>query len=173
MQAPRKRTGASETISPPAPLMADQGRCNSTALRKATRRVSQLYDAALAPCGLRSTQRSILIHIARAGRPTMGGLATALVIDRSALAHNLKPLERDGLVAIEVAEDDRRSRIIRLTRKGEAKLQESMSLWQSAQDRFERAFGVENAAALRLTLEAIASGRFGEDYESPGPHARA
>src|SRR6202047_258099 len=77
-------------------------RCNGTALRKATRRVSQLYDAVLAPCGLRSTQRSILIHVARAGTPTMGDLAAALVLDRSALAHNLKPLERDGFVAVVV-----------------------------------------------------------------------
>src|ERR1700758_603334 len=74
--------------------------CNGTALRKATRRVSQLYDAVLSPCGLRSTQRSILIHIARTGTPTMGDLAAALVLDRSALAHNLKPLERDGFVAV-------------------------------------------------------------------------
>src|ERR1700722_9546579 len=80
--------------------LPEAGICNGTALRKATRRVSQLYDAILAPCGLRSTQRSILIHIARAGTPTMGDLAASLVLDRSALAHNLKPLERDGFVGI-------------------------------------------------------------------------
>src|SRR5450755_4711403 len=74
--------------------------CNVTALRKATRHVSQLYDAMLAPTGLRSTQRAILVHVARYGSPTMGELATALVLDRSALNHNLKPLERDGLLRI-------------------------------------------------------------------------
>ncbi len=64
----------------------DADRCNGTALRKANRRVSQLYDAVLAPCGLRSTQRSILTHIARVGRPSMGELASSLVLDRSARA---------------------------------------------------------------------------------------
>jgi DNA-binding MarR family transcriptional regulator len=102
--------------------------CNATALRKATRRVSQLYDTVLAPCGLRSTQRSILIHIARAGTPTMGDLATALVLDRSALAHNLKPLERDGLVKVIVDRNDKRSRLVRLTARGEDKLRESLGL---------------------------------------------
>ncbi len=48
--------------------LPDAGLCNNTALRKATRRVSLLYDLALAPCGLRSTQRSILIHIHRPAR---------------------------------------------------------------------------------------------------------
>lgn len=150
---------------PAAPLAADKGQCNCTALRKATRRVSQLYDSVLVPCGLRSTQRSILIHIARAGVPTMGELAAALVLDRSALAHNLKPLERDGLVVIDVSVDDRRSRVVRLTKNGEDKLRQSTSLWQSAQDRFEHTYGTEKAEALRKTLNFIASAEFGDDFE--------
>jgi DNA-binding MarR family transcriptional regulator len=141
----------------------DSNRCNSTALRKATRRVSQLYDAALAPCGLRSTQRSILMHIARAGTPSLGDLAELLVLDRSALGHNLKPLERDGYVAIDVDPDDRRSRLARLTDKGVAKLRESAVLWEGAQHRFEAAFGVDEARALRDTLATVAAVAFGGD----------
>src|SRR5260221_13029585 len=106
----------------------DADRCNGTALRKAPRRVSQLYDAVLAPCGMRSTQRSILIHIARAGTPTMGDLATGLVLDRSALAHNLKPLERDGLLKVILDRNDKRSRLVKLTARGEQKLGEPMGL---------------------------------------------
>lgn len=142
------------------PELPDATRCNGTALRKAMRRVSQLYDSVLAPCGLRSTQRSLLIHIARAGNPTMGELAEALVLDRSALAHNLKPLERDGLIDIVVDEKDRRSRRIALTTLGGTKLAESMTLWEHAQHRFEHVFGEEQARALRATLHTIASSRF-------------
>ena len=152
--------------------IADQERCNSTALRKATRRVSQLYDVALAPCGLRSTQRSILIHIARAGAPSVGELAVALVLDRSALAHNLKPLERDGFVAIDVGAADKRSRTIRLTKRGEAKLRESTKLWQTAQDQFEQAFGADRAAALRETLALVASIDFEETPSAVGKRSR-
>jgi DNA-binding MarR family transcriptional regulator len=78
-------------------------------LRKATRRVSQLYDFALEPCGLRTTQRAILSHIARTETPPIGELAEALVMDRGALTHNLKPLERDGLVEVGIDPDDRRN----------------------------------------------------------------
>jgi DNA-binding MarR family transcriptional regulator len=141
--------------------LQDSNRCNGTALRKATRRVSQLYDAALAPSGLRSTQRSILMHIARGGTPTLGELAQMLVLDRSALGHNLKPLERDGFVRIVVDPADRRSRLAQLTEKGEAKLRETATLWQAAQARFENAFGVEEARTLRATLAVIASENFG------------
>ena len=137
-------------------------RCNLTALRKATRRVSQLYDAILAPCGLRGTQRAILVYAARSGSPTMGELAAALVLDRTALNHNLKPLQRDGLVTVAVDSNDRRSRLVRLTKRGETRLAESQIAWQRAQDRFETAFGAKQAADLRQTLDLIAALEFGE-----------
>ncbi|MGY3442953.1 MULTISPECIES: MarR family winged helix-turn-helix transcriptional regulator [unclassified Bradyrhizobium] len=137
-------------------------RCNLTALRKATRRVSQLYDQVLAASGLRGTQRAILVHVRRTGAPTMGELAAALVLDRTALNHNLKPLARDGLLTITVDKNDRRSRLVRLTKRGEARLAESQAAWLEAQDRFETAFGARQAADLRQTLELVAALEFGE-----------
>src|ERR1700691_4198305 len=102
--------------------LPEAGRCNFTALRKPVRRVSQLYDVALAPCGLRATQWSILIYVGRAGRPTQAQLADSLALDRSALAHNLKPLERDGLVQTIANAKDKRSRLVVLTPAGRARI---------------------------------------------------
>jgi DNA-binding MarR family transcriptional regulator len=147
--------------------LGDNNRCNNTALRRATRRVSQLYDSVLAPTGLRSTQRSILLNIARFGSPTMGQLAASLVLDRSALGHNLKPLERDGLIVLDVDPDDKRNRLAKLTKKGEGKLRETATLWQLAQDRFESKFGVARAKALREALAVIAAEEFDEVLEAP------
>ncbi|MCP1841672.1 DNA-binding MarR family transcriptional regulator [Bradyrhizobium sp. USDA 4524] len=140
----------------------EPSRCNLTALRKATRRVSQLYDQVLAASGLRGTQRAILVYVRRSGAPTMGELAAALVLDRTALNHNLKPLERDGLLTITVDKNDRRSRLVRLTKRGEAMLEDSQAAWLKAQERFESAFGARQAADLRQTLELIASLEFDE-----------
>jgi DNA-binding MarR family transcriptional regulator len=151
--------------------LGDNNRCNNTALRKATRRVSQLYDSVLAPSGLRSTQRSILMHIARLGSPTMGELAASLVLDRSALGHNLRPLERDGFVVLDTDPGDRRSRLAKLTKKGESKLRETAVLWHAAQKRFENKFGVTKAKALRETLALIAAEAFDEVFEAPAPSA--
>ena len=134
--------------------------CNCTALRKATRRVSQLYDSALEPCGLRSTQRTILSQIARSGTPPLGELAEALVMDRGALTHNLKPLQRDGLVKISVDPQDRRNRLVALTAQGRAKLAESDALWARAQRGFEAGFGATKSASLRKALEFLVSDSF-------------
>ena len=81
---------------------ADENPSSATAMRKATRRMTQLYDDALALAGLRSTQYAILDELRRQADapPTMRELAETLVLDRSALGHNLRPLERDGLIAL-------------------------------------------------------------------------
>jgi DNA-binding MarR family transcriptional regulator len=132
--------------------------CNATAMRKASRRLTQLYDDALEPCGLRSTQFAILAELGRRSLepPTMRELADALVMDRSALGHNLRPLERGELIALEESEEDRRRRHVVMTPQGKAKLKQAKRLWQTAQDRFNEVFGQSQATNLRATLLAIA-----------------
>lgn len=144
----------------PTSIAKDPLICNGSALRKATRRITQLYDAALAPCGLTVSQRSILVHIARGQMPTMTELAQAMVLDRSALARNIQPLERDGYLVQVRDTKDGRSRRVELTQEGKAKLAESNRLWRQAQDRFEAVYGAERAAALRLALAEIYSDEF-------------
>jgi DNA-binding MarR family transcriptional regulator len=137
----------------------DADRCNNTALKKASRKLSQLYNDILAPTGLKSTQLSILFEINRFQEtpPTMKDLAAALVMDRSTLGQNLRPLERDGFVALEEHETDGRSKYVVLTRAGKKKVTEGAVLWKKAQERFEKTFGAEEAEALRTVLVAIAN----------------
>jgi DNA-binding MarR family transcriptional regulator len=132
--------------------------CYATAMRKASRRLTQLFDDALLPSGLRSTQFAILSELERRSQepPTVQELADALVMDRSALGHNLRPLERDGLLALRESDADRRRRHIVMTAQGKAKHREARQLWQAAQDRFHEVFGADDAALLRATLLGIA-----------------
>lgn len=142
------------------PARQEEVRCSCTALRKATRRVSQIYDADLASVGLKTTQRAILAHIKRAQPLTVGALAEALVMDSGGLAHSLKPLERDGYVETMINPADRRHRLISLTRRGAAKLAESDALWARTQAGFDRALGPERAAALADALRFLVSDDF-------------
>src|SRR5260370_3020293 len=86
--------------------------CSAAVLRMAARRVSQFYDAYLAPEGLKVSQYSVLSTAARRRdqAPTVNELAEELGMDRSTLGHNLRPLERAGLVAVDVGEDAQRLR---------------------------------------------------------------
>ena len=99
--------------------LSARSECYGTALRKASRRVTALYDETLAPSGLRSTQFAILAEIVDRdeGPPTLNQLADDLVLDRSGLGHSLRPLEREGLIRLEKSSSDRRSTLVALTIK--------------------------------------------------------
>jgi DNA-binding MarR family transcriptional regulator len=88
------------------------------------------------------------------------------VMDSGALAHTLKPLERDGLIAVAVDPDDRRNRLIALTRRGRTKLAETDALWAKAQRGFEAAFGRADSEALREGLRFLISADFAAAFEN-------
>jgi DNA-binding MarR family transcriptional regulator len=132
--------------------------CNAAAARRAARRLSLMYDSVLAPTGLRTTQYGILSNLNSRGAnlATVHELAEELVMDRSTVGQNLRPLERDGLVTLLTDPKDRRIRLIALTKVGLAKLTEATKYWRVAQDRFESIFGKQEAADLRSVLFSIA-----------------
>lgn len=136
----------------------ERGRCNCGALRKASRRLSQIYDSALAPVDLKATQYAIVSEIEFRGDnpPTIGDLANALVMDQSTVGQNLRPLERDGLIALQEDATDRRRRHVNLTSEGRARLAAARPLWIEAQARFETFLGEQQAATLRATLLSVA-----------------
>jgi DNA-binding MarR family transcriptional regulator len=129
--------------------------CNCLSLRQATRRVTQLYDQALAPVDLRATQYSLLSRIEMLGPIALNPLAEAMIMDRATLGHNVRPLEARNLVRLAVGED-RRSREVSLTKEGRKLLDEARRLWRRAQRSFESELGREEAAALRAVLRQVA-----------------
>ena len=143
---------------PQAPVVGYRpGECFAGAARKASRRLTQFYDDALEPCGLRSTQYTILAELARfASPPTLAELARALVSDRSAVGHNLRPLIRDGYLSLEPGAGDRRERRIHLTAHGQSKHGEAWPLWHVAQNEFLAVHGKDHSESLRTALLDLA-----------------
>jgi DNA-binding MarR family transcriptional regulator len=134
--------------------------CNCAQLRKASRRVTRLYDDALAPIGLGANQYSILAQLNHAGPSAIGDLAGLLVMDRSTLGHLLRPLEKRRLVRLDVSDQDGRSRIADLTPAGRAVVASGRPLWARAQQRFAKAVGQDDAIELRAVLKRVANADF-------------
>ena len=130
--------------------------CYATALRKASRRLTALYDELLAPAGLRSTQFAILGELVAGDPVTINELAHALVLDRSGLGHSLRPLRRDGLIQLDQDAADRRSVNVTLTDEGRRRFEQAHVLWRSAQDRVAEVLGAAVADELRAQLSAVA-----------------
>ena len=81
--------------------------CACLQLRMASRAITRLFDKILEPSGLKVTQFSFLAAVEEFDEPTLSVLANHLVMDKSTVARNLKPLEKAGLIVIRVAEDRR------------------------------------------------------------------
>lgn len=131
--------------------------CNCFAARQAARALTRDYERHLAPSGLTSSQFSILILIDERPGVGMRELADELVMDRTSLVRALKPLQRDGLVAVGAAvAGGPRQNALSLTPAGLAKLTEAEPLWNKAQTEFvERFGGAEAAADVRDALHRM------------------
>jgi DNA-binding MarR family transcriptional regulator len=130
--------------------------CNCSALRQAARHVTRFYDAFLSPAGLRATQFSILAKLRQRGPLTITALAAEMVMDRTTLGRNIRPLQRKGLVAVASGRRDHRSKELHLTETGLERLRAAGAPWREAQQRFEALFGIERAFALRQFLHIVA-----------------
>jgi DNA-binding MarR family transcriptional regulator len=136
--------------------------CLNYKLRRTARLVTQYYDRALRPAGIRTGQFNLMIPVALRGALSVTELADILGMDRSALARNLKPLERKGWVSVSVG-TDRRARIVRLTRNGQQLLRTVYPLWERAQTDLSRTFSRSVLRSLLTGLQAAATAVRAED----------
>jgi DNA-binding MarR family transcriptional regulator len=148
------------TDTDPATTAADslaETPCTCAKLRRTARRLTQAYDRALKPSGLRLTQYSVLANVARRSGLSVTDLAELLAMDRTTLTRNLRPLSARGWVRIAPG-PDRRSRAVEITEAGLLVYQEALPLWRDAERAFRRRMGRDEAAALGQLLDtAVAS----------------
>jgi DNA-binding MarR family transcriptional regulator len=157
------------TATPPleaAKLREMTSQCACLNARKAARLLSQLYDGALRPVGVRSTQLPLLATIGLRGSLTVTELAEAVVIDRTTLTRSLLLLEQHGWVR-STAGDDLRMREISLTPRGREQLRRAIPLWQKAQTLVRTSLG--GGLADRVVADFAATVEKMKELEQPEP----
>jgi DNA-binding MarR family transcriptional regulator len=127
--------------------------CACSKVRMAARAVTRAYDEALRPVGLRATQLAVLVAVGVEDTVSITALAGSLGMDRTTLTRNLRPLEKDGLVAVG-NEGWRRSRALAITKQGRARLREALPLWQRAQDALRHKLG-DDWGQVRQSLDRL------------------
>ncbi len=128
--------------------------CACFKLRKASRAVTQYYDAALEECGIKATQLTLLVVLSLAGPVAVGTLAEELVMDRTTLTRNVELLVRDGLAEV-VPGKDKRMKLLQSTEKGRIILSKAIPLWEEAQSGLVSRLGKQNWTDLSQKLAAI------------------
>jgi DNA-binding MarR family transcriptional regulator len=131
------------------------GFCASFNFRRTARAVTKLYDTAFQGCGIRSTQFTILVGIAKTQPTSLTALSEVLVIDRTTLTRSLRLLQKQGLIDVS-ARAAMRQRFVSLTSKGEQTLRKSVPGWRKTHEKFVKAVGSEYWINLRRELERLA-----------------
>ncbi len=128
--------------------------CHCILLRRASRKVSSYYDEALSPLGVNIGQFSLLRNIRSMQPVSLTDLALRVELDRSTVGRNTKVLERMGLVATGLGEDQREAQLS-LSEAGHALLTEGAPLWDSVQANIEERLGRDKTQQLQELLNAL------------------
>ncbi len=138
------------------PVESSRAPCTCGRLRRASRALTQLYDDAMAPAGLRVTQFSLLRALARGGPLRISELAARQLLDRTALSRNLGPLVDAGYVDIARGRDAR-TREVAITPTGVDALEAAQPHWLAVQRKVANRLGAEKLEALVAVLGEIES----------------
>jgi DNA-binding MarR family transcriptional regulator len=101
-------------------------------LRRASRVLTQLYEEALRPAGLRATQFTILQALSLTGEVLQGELGRILAIDSTTLTRTLEIMDRRGWIAKRQGKD-KRERWLSLTKSGRAQFRHALPHWEKVQ----------------------------------------
>jgi DNA-binding MarR family transcriptional regulator len=126
--------------------------CTCFRVRRLARRVTKIYEEALAPTGLSVTQYTILSMLRHVGPMSMSELSHRLGMDRTTLTRTLRPLESMGHLT-NSAEADRRQRRIALTEEGRVALRTASPAWKHAQASVFTILGNSDTMMLNDTLD--------------------
>lgn len=129
-------------------------KCYCIVLRKAERRVTSIYDAALKPVGVNVAQYSLLRTIEQESPISLSNIGRITELDRSTVGRNVKVLQRMGLVKALPGEDQREAAVV-LSARGKGVLAEGSALWDKAQAAIEKALGGTTARHLRTLLQTL------------------
>ena len=134
-------------------VRGDGAGCAAFKVRRLARRVTQIYDEALAPHGLTIGQFGILSRLRRRRGIGIATLADQLSLDASTLSRLLRPLADAGLIDVRPDPDDGRAKLLWLTDQGATRSRSAYDDWQSAQARISDKLGEARLAALRFILD--------------------
>ena len=129
--------------------------CFCTNLRHATRRLSSIYDEALAPLGINIAQYYLLKTISSHQPISLTELGKLIDLERSTVGRNVRVLERDALLIVTRSKADQRESVTALSLQGSAVWRKAIPLWEDCQNAFVTRLGKKNAAALRALLAEI------------------
>jgi len=128
--------------------------CIAVRLRLLNRVVTNVYDDALRPLGLKASQLNLLIVTAWLGLARPAQVCEILQLDASTLSRNVKPLQAHGWLEV-VVEEDARSQPFQLTAQGKRLIEKAIPAWEKAQQQASELLGSEGISLLDKAAKKV------------------
>ena len=122
--------------------------CIAVRVRLLNRVITNLYDGALRPLGLKVSQLNILVVAAKVGLARPAQVCDLLHLDASTLSRNVERMQARGWLEA-VPEPDGRTHPFRLTAAGRELLDRAVPAWQRAQRKAAAVLGEDGVGLLR------------------------
>jgi DNA-binding MarR family transcriptional regulator len=131
--------------------------CIAVRLRLLNRVVTNLYDEALRPLGLKVSQLNILIVAAKLGVVRPAQVCEYLQLDASTLSRNVERMRTHGWLEAVLDDEDARAQPFRLTAQGRRLIEKAVPAWEEAQRRAAALLGGEGMAVLEKAARKTGS----------------
>ena len=128
--------------------------CIAVRLRLLNRVVTNLYDDALRPLGLKVSQLNVLVVTAKLGLAQPAKVCDILQLDTSTLSRNVERMRAKGWLEVVPAEDAR-TQPFRLTAQGRRLLERTVPAWEQAQQQATELLGEDGVALLTRTVSKL------------------
>src|SRR4051794_5007139 len=132
--------------------------CIAVRLRLLNRVVTNFYDDALRPLGLKVSQLNILIVAAKLGLARPAQVCEILHLDTSTLSRNVERMRTNGWLEV-VPDEDARAQPFRLTPQGKQLIEKATPAWEEAQRRAAELLGNEGIALLNKAAKKLGGPR--------------
>ena len=142
------------TDKPTANIDAIARDCVAVRVRLLNRVVTNLYDDALRPLGLKVSQLNILVVAAKLGLARPAKICELLQLDASTLSRNVEKMRAKGWLET-TAEDDARTQPFRVTAKGLKLIERATPAWERAQQQAKELLGGEGIAVLNKAANQL------------------
>lgn len=129
--------------------------CIAVRVRLLNRAITNLFDDALRPAGLKVSQMNILVAAANLGIARPADVCRHLHLDVSTLSRNVDRMKARGWLEVVPDERDARVQPFRLTPEGSALLQRAIPLWELAQGRAQDMLGESVVGQLRSAIRGL------------------
>ena len=135
--------------------------CIAVRVRMLNRVVTNLYDDALRPLGLKVSQLNILVVAAKCGTANPADVCDVLLLDASTLSRNVERMVANGWLEV-VPGEDRRTQPFRVTDDGRRLVVKAVKSWERAQARATALLGDDGVRLLNDIEVRLARATAGE-----------